>query len=370
MQKDRYVQAIRPAASRTHSHERTVQALDLEVPPASRIPTIAPAKPLPKFDFQGKSKIPAVRERAKEELWKKGDLLDSLDLSSTKVREKVAPFLGKLMEQADKAWLGKSIRESIQQWAPDKAAAEQPVPMHPLISALSSAPKETPAPANPPSSIPAQNSTKQPVPKTSKRVSELRGRVQSQRLISDPGFLTEELHCIEAEEQHMLESLERLDLRLVSLPSDHQVQYQSKPRPRGLPIEQEAALVQESVSRLSDMLEKRSETGSDMGSVCSAPVVGITRIKSKGYLERLLTKVTVEELKRERAHSSEAGKKPLIPAISQKPDSASGYSRPKKLPIPSGKPPLPCKSRPEVLVNPHVDLRAVFEDDEQDLDWD
>ena len=367
MQKDRYVQAIRPPCAHSHSHERTVQALDLEVPPASRIPTIAPAKPLPKFDFQGKSKIPAVRERVREEVWMKGDLLDSLDLSSTKVREKVAPFLGKMMEQADKVWLGKSIRESIQQWAPGKEATGPNIPLHPLISALS-VPKETPIPANPPP--PSIPTAKQSVPKTSKRVSELRGRVQSQRLAPDTGFLTEELHCIEAEEQHMLESLERLDLRLVSLPSDHQVQYQSKPRPRGLPLEQEAALVQESVSRLSDMLEKRSEMGSETGSVCSAPVVGVTRIKSKGYTERLLTKVTVEELKRERAHSSESGHKPPVPSISQKPDSASGYSRPKKLPIPCGRPPLPCKSRPEVLVNPHVDLRAVFEDDEQDLDWD
>jgi len=221
-------------------------------------------------------------------MWRKGDLLDSLDLSSTKVREKIAPFLGKMMAAADKALLGKSIRESIQQWAPGKPIIE-PSPVSnipPELPATTAVPVPKAVPVSPPLShpvpkaIPRDIPSAQPAPKTSKRVSELRGRVQSQRLTSESGFLTEELQCIEAEERHMLESLERLDLRLVSLPSDHQVEYQSKPRPKGVQPEQETILVQESLSRLSDMLEKRSETGSEIGSVCSAPVMGVRRIKS------------------------------------------------------------------------------------------
>ena len=226
-------------------------------------------------------------KKEREEMWRKGDLLDSLDLSSTKVRDKIAPFLGKMMAEADKALLGKSIRESIQQWAPGKPVIEpspvSDIPPEPSTTTAVPVPKAVPvAPISHPvpKAIPRDIPSAQPAPKTSKRVSELRGRVQSQRLTSESGFLTEELQCIEAEERHMLESLERLDLRLVSLPSDHQIEYQSKPRPKGVQPEQETILVQESLSRLSDMLEKRSESGSEIGSVCSAPVIGVRRIKS------------------------------------------------------------------------------------------
>ena len=406
--KDRYIQALRHASAGP-ADTRTVHALDLEVSPVthidttSHIPTIAAKKPLPRVELQGESKIPGIRKPAehpkdlnagkqKEELWTKGDLLDSLDLSSTKVRDKLTPFLEKLKEAAesDKAWLGQSIRDSIQQWAPGKVGGitqkdpsypaipaakqttppyiyPQPVPKQVIKSAPTSVPHPTsivPSPSTDLVSTRPPNTEETPLPrpfpsKPSKKVTELRGRVQRQR-IADDYFLTEELNCIEEEEQKMLESLERLDGRLGYAPSDdHLISYRSKPRPRGILPDQEEVLVQDSVSRLSDMLEKRSEYGSDAGSVCSAPISGLRKIKSEIYSERLLTKVTVEDLKRERTHSSDSIKRPAVLAT------PGSYSQIKKIPIPSvGRPPLPGKRGPEVVVNPHVDLRAVFEDEE------
>lgn len=246
----KYEQAIRVKSGRSQSREeRTVQALDLE---------------------GGRRELEPAHKQGKEEMiWEKGDLLDSLDLSSTKLKEKIGKIgqegkEEKKKTEESKTWLQESIRESIKEWAPRGNL------------------KENSAPSNP---VPAKE--KSPAPKRSKKVSDLRGHVQRQRHTE---MLTNELRQIEEEERKMMESINRLDLALGShqVTTEHVIDYTSKPRPKGSTKEVEEAMIRDSVAKLSEILERRSEAGTDVGSVvsapysaCSAPIMAVTKIKSE-----------------------------------------------------------------------------------------
>ena len=275
--RDRYVQAMRTRGTldRTQSREgRDVQALDLEMGRGK-----AGVGDLQKREIQGSDKGKA------EVLWEKGDLLDSLDLSSTKLKDKI----GKLPSQAaldtqpkqseePKAWLHNSIRQSIKEWAPN-SLKENSIPSVPT-------PKPTPTQAL----SPAPTKPLPPPPKKSKKVTELRGKVQRLR---QNEVLSTELQQIEMEERKMMESIDRLDLALGShqVVSKHLVDYMSKPRPKNNSKEVEEVMVQDSIAKLSEILERRSEAGTDVGSVvsapysaCSAPIAAVTKIKSNPYI--------------------------------------------------------------------------------------
>jgi len=273
--RERYVQAMRTRGPLSHTQSkegRNVQALDLEVARG-------------KVGVGTGQRLESKEIVQAEALWEKGDLLDSLDLSSTKLKDKIGKMPSKAtldtqskQPEESKAWLHTSIRQSIKEWAPNNL-------------------KENSAPAVPtPKPVPAKDALPtlskalppDPVPKQSKKVSELRGKVQ--RLRQDE-VLTSELRQIEAEERKMMESINRLDLAL----GNHQVSsiehvsdYTSKPRPKHSSKEVEEAMVSDSVAKLSEILERRSEAGTDVGSVvsapysaCSAPIVAVTKIKSK-----------------------------------------------------------------------------------------
>lgn len=107
-------------------------ALDLGFNPQSRIPKPALMKKqevlvpeeskIPKFNIKPAKLGP---EKIDNLPWKKGDLLDSLDLSSTNLkkmfqnRPKVCDSPGREKEK-DPAWLKENFRESINEWAPKK----------------------------------------------------------------------------------------------------------------------------------------------------------------------------------------------------------------------------------------------------------
>jgi hypothetical protein len=267
----------RGALDRTQSREgRDVQALDLEMGRGK-----AGAGDLQKREIQGSDKGKA------EVLWEKGDLLDSLDLSSTKLKDKI----GKIPSQAaintqpkqseeSKDWLHTSIRQSIKEWAPSNLK-ENSIP---------SVPTPKPTPTQAPSPAPSKPLPPDPTPKKSKKVTELRGKVQRLR---QNEVLSSELQQIEMEEQKMMESIDRLDLALGShqVETKHLVDYMSKPRPKNNSKEVEEVMVQDSIAKLSEILERRSEAGTDVGSVvsapysaCSAPIVAVTKIKSNSYI--------------------------------------------------------------------------------------
>lgn len=271
--RERYVQAMRTRGSLSHTQSkegRNVQALDLEVA---------------RGEVGTGQRLESKEIVQAEALWEKGDLLDSLDLSSTKLKDKIGKMPSKAtldtqskQPEESKAWLHTSIRQSIKEWAPNnlKENSAPAVPTPKLVPAKDALPTLSKA-------LPSD-----PVPKQSKKVSELRGKVQ--RLRQDE-VLTSELRQIEAEERKMMESINRLDLAL----GNHQVSsiehvsdYTSKPRPKHSSKEVEEAMVSDSVAKLSEILERRSEAGTDVGSVvsapysaCSAPIVAVTKIKSK-----------------------------------------------------------------------------------------
>lgn len=273
--RERYVQAMRTRGTpnRTQSKEgRNVQALDLEV---ARGKGGAGESLETKETANGRGKA--------EVLWEKGDLLDSLDLSSTKLKDQIGkiPSKATLDTQAkqpeeSKAWLHTSIRQSIKEWAPNNLK-ENSAPLVPT-------PKQVPA--KDASSILPTALPPDPVPKKSKKVAELRGKVQHLRQVE---VFTSELQQIEAEERKMMESINRLDLALGShqVSVEHVSDYTSKPRPKNSSKDTEEAMVSDSVAKLSEILERRSEAGTDAGSVvsapysaCSAPIVTVTKIKS------------------------------------------------------------------------------------------
>lgn len=126
--RDRYVQFLRNHhGKREGSKERNISALDLNVKVATKIPKPSAAKETKGNLEENLSRIPKIaKEKGEENLpWKKGDLLDSLDLGSTNMKKmfKNRPKLcespgAKAEEKAE--WLKENIRESINEWAPKK----------------------------------------------------------------------------------------------------------------------------------------------------------------------------------------------------------------------------------------------------------
>lgn len=151
--RDKYIQLLRNQRfTREASNPRNISALDLDVDLKSRIPRPAAEKKLVKIPSdhnikgpspsrplnENQSKIPKFghqKDIKKDDClpWKKGDLLDSLDLSSTNMK-KMFQNRPKLCDspgasQADKSeWLKENFRESINEWAPKKI---EPVELKP-----------------------------------------------------------------------------------------------------------------------------------------------------------------------------------------------------------------------------------------------
>ena len=132
--RDRYLQFMRGPREnkRNNSKERNICALDLNVQVKSKIPKPSVEKQITR-NTKGNiedipSKIPKIVKAGDfpDNLpWKKGDLLDSLDLGSTNMK-KLFKNRPKLCESpggnnSDKAeWLKENFRESINEWAPKK----------------------------------------------------------------------------------------------------------------------------------------------------------------------------------------------------------------------------------------------------------
>jgi hypothetical protein len=130
--RDKYIQHLRGRVSgRKDSNERNICALDLDVQQKSKIPKPSLEKNIYKNLAEiPNTKIPKLQQIKEKDLddnlpWKKGDLLDSLDLSNTnmkklfKNRPKLCDSPGR--QNDDKAqWLKENIRESINEWAPKK----------------------------------------------------------------------------------------------------------------------------------------------------------------------------------------------------------------------------------------------------------
>ena len=80
--------------------------------------------------------------------------------------------------------------------------------------------------------------------------------------------------------------------------------------------------------------------------------------------------MTIEDLKRERTHSYEPGNKEADSHYGKpsQPHSYAAIKAKEKMPPAMRKPPVArVKSTHRVEVNPRVNLKAIFEDDDQDL---
>ena len=120
---------MRGNTKREKSRERNICALDLDIQQKSKIPKPLNEKNIHKNILEViNTKIPKVAKNhiLNENLpWKKGDLLDSLDLSTTdlkklyKNRPKLCESPGNLKENKPE-WLKENFRESINEWAPKK----------------------------------------------------------------------------------------------------------------------------------------------------------------------------------------------------------------------------------------------------------
>ena len=79
--------------------------------------------------------LPAIPEKGENLPWKKGDLLDSLDLSSTNLKK----FMNKKVEacefpereKLERDWLLDNFRESIKEWAPPRSESITQIPKVP-----------------------------------------------------------------------------------------------------------------------------------------------------------------------------------------------------------------------------------------------
>lgn len=330
--RDRYVQAMREHSARPSSKDREVHALDLDVHPPVR--------------------------KGWEHMWEKGDLLDSLDLSSTKLKD---------------ALMSQPHREQPQQDSTEDNF-EQRTNQHklPMPAALQAHAQEYEDEIR--SVLSADH-----VPRRPGKVADIRARVREQRMTEDAAC-SAQLRQLSSEEQKMLESLSRLDSKLSRLQiPDGSIDYVSKPRPKRLSPDQEEAMLLSSVARLTDILEKRSEAATDVGSVISVPLA--PAIRSIAYLERKVARVTVADLRRERTQSAERPAVKRIGAVYNEVAAVSGrynadnppppvaLKKPKERePLSFRKPPI---ARPKytnlVVVNPRVDLKSLFKNSEAEL---
>ena len=133
--RDRYLQFMRGPREnkRGNSRERNICALDLNVQARSKIPKPSVEKQVP-MDCRGNvenvaskiPKLPKADDFSDNLPWKKGDLLDSLDLGSTnmkklfKNRPKLCESPGGDSKDNKGEWLKENFRESINEWAPKK----------------------------------------------------------------------------------------------------------------------------------------------------------------------------------------------------------------------------------------------------------
>ena len=121
--------------SKQDTESSNLQALDLGFNPQSRIPKPSLVKK-PEVQGTDESKIPKLKnplcrvpEKPENLPWKKGDLLDSLDLSSTNLkkmfqnRPKLCESPGREKNGKEPEWLKENFRESINEWAPKKIEA-------------------------------------------------------------------------------------------------------------------------------------------------------------------------------------------------------------------------------------------------------
>ena len=123
------------ASGARQGNNENIRALDLQINFNSKIPKPSFEKKvlvnagieetkIPKI-FKPLPEIPEIPKRVDSMPWKKGDLLDSLDLGTTNLkklfqnRPKLCDSPGR-QNQADPEWLKENFRTSINEWAPKK----------------------------------------------------------------------------------------------------------------------------------------------------------------------------------------------------------------------------------------------------------
>ena len=129
--------------TKAENESNSIKALDLEV--QTKIPKPGQERKL--WDLKGedskipkivKGPLPAIPEKLDSLPWKKGDLLDSLGLSSTNLKKfmknkpKACESPGR--EKGEREWLMENFRESIKEWAPTRPQPDHQVLKEPQIT--------------------------------------------------------------------------------------------------------------------------------------------------------------------------------------------------------------------------------------------
>lgn len=159
--------------TKAENESNSIKALDLDV--QTKIPK--PGQERKQWDLKGddskipkivKGPLPAIPEKVDNLPWKKGDLLDSLDLSSTNLKKfmknkpKACESPGR--EKGEREWLMENFRESIKEWAPSRPQAEAHIQKELQIPNPYNQPILNPTPQNPPNENPKDQIRPNPPP--------------------------------------------------------------------------------------------------------------------------------------------------------------------------------------------------------------
>lgn len=327
--RDRYIQYMRKGSNKSihRQQDKKLVALDLEV--GTHIPKPVKLRPVKLRVIEKGSRIPKLRGN---DLWRKGGLLDSLDLSSTNLLAKKqkfeieeeapapevtqSPLRGgkpkepkepKVYEQdslEEKGWLRESFNQSIKEWAgirpikltapsviseePEEIKVNAPNILRELVedyeNAMQVAPPSyrlghlpqphypdviKPSLQNPSDYTKVVDSPKE-VPKKSKYVQKFKQIKQVDDDFLAVSSIQTELACLNSEEAKLQASLAKLDAKITLGKVTPNI---PKPTNRRASVDREEKRIEESLDRLTEMLDNRSVFGSEAPSVFSAPEV-------------------------------------------------------------------------------------------------